>query len=181
MANKPEWIIIHHSAVSRTKNDKQFKAIDNYHRGKGWGMIGYQYLIEPDGTVMVGRPESKVGAHTYQEGMNYKSIGICLTGHFDLELPTDQQRIQLLELIEELQEKYKIPKEKVVPHRRFAPKSCWGNNLPDDILGYLKAEVQTDLEWCEKHLPEVDWNEMPLESPTAFRAIAMRGNTWWKD
>lgn len=49
--NTKSWVIIHHSAVSRSKNKEQFDAMKRYHIGKGWGNIGYHYVIEPDGTI----------------------------------------------------------------------------------------------------------------------------------
>lgn len=139
--NTPKNIIVHHTAVSRVRNPKQFEATDNYHKLKGWGSIGYHYLIEPDGTVKQGRKDNEVGAHTSQLDMNYFSLGICLTGDFDMEEPTDAQCVALLDLIRQKQREYNIAENHVVPHRKYAPKSCWGKLLPDDILGYCKRRT----------------------------------------
>ncbi len=159
--NIPQNIIVHHTLVSRKKNPTQFDAVDRYHKGKGWGMIGYHYLIEADGTVKKGREENVSGAHTSQKMMNYRSIGICLTGNFDIEEPTLKQCKALHSLIVQLQGKYSIPEKNVFPHRHFATyKSCWGSLLPNDILGYCKEEIgsenkESDLEkWQEE---EVKW------------------------
>jgi len=179
--NTPKWIIVHNSAVSREKNPEQFDSINNYHKSKGWGMIGYHYLLEPNGIIKKGRAENQVGAHCYQEGMNYNSIGICLTGYFDIEEPTKEQKEALADLVKELQKKYKIPDENVVGHRHFAPKTCPGTNIPDDIVKWLKTDL-TDEEWCRKHLREADWDKLikiSPELPTAFRALALRGKGWW--
>lgn len=143
--NNPKNLIIHHTAVSRTKNAHQFEATDNYHKSKGWGQIGYHYLIEPDGTVMQGRKENETGAHTSQLNMNFFSLGICLTGDFDTEEPTKEQCESLLLLIQKKQREYAIPENHVVPHRKYAPKSCWGKLLPDDILGYCKRRLASDM------------------------------------
>lgn len=151
MPNFPRNIIVHHTAVSY-KTDPQFEAVDNYHRDKGWGGIGYHYFIEKDGTVIQGREDTQVGAHTKQNLMNYRSIGICLSGNFDRELPTAKQKKSLYDLILKLQKEYNIPDSKVYPHRHFAPKSCWGRKLPDDILSYLNPIIQKQIKDQEKIL-----------------------------
>lgn len=63
--------------------------------GRGWGDIGYHYVIlngrrksrgryrkEDDGRIEVGRPLSRPGAHC--RGHNKSSVGVCLIGrhHF---------------------------------------------------------------------------------------------------
>ncbi len=72
--------------------------IDNWHRQKGWSMIGYHFVILNgqltsvkhnslfDGHIETGRPldednliqPDEVGAHTL--GYNTQSVGICLIG-----------------------------------------------------------------------------------------------------
>ena len=133
---KKTHIIIHHSLVSYTKNPSQFEAIERYHAGKGWGKgTGYNFVIEKDGLRENGRSLSTLGAHCYQQGMNRKSIGICLSGDFDIEEPTREQCESLLKLILELQEAHGIPDENVELHRDYATyKSCPGNLIPDNIL-----------------------------------------------
>jgi hypothetical protein len=151
--NKPQYIIVHHTAVSRTKNANQFDATKRYHIDKGWGDIGYNWLIEPSGETKQGRGENMDGAHCKEEGMNFNSIGICLTGNFDEELPTQEQRNALYWLINDRRTKYNIPDTNINPHRRYATyKSCWGKLLPDDVMGYLKSHIkqkeQTVSEWA---------------------------------
>ncbi|MCK4454516.1 N-acetylmuramoyl-L-alanine amidase [Candidatus Parcubacteria bacterium] len=125
---KIKYIIIHHSAVSREKNSEQFKAINNYHKRKGWGMIGYHFLIEPNGRIRVGRSESQSGAHCI--GRNYDSLGICLTGNFDIEDPTKEQEKSLKILLMDLLKGYKGAEIKY--HRDFAVKTCPGRLIADD-------------------------------------------------
>ena len=70
---KVEYLVIHHTAVSREQNHEQFEAVKNYHISKGWGNIGYHFFIEPNGVVKIGRAENEVGAHVKEQSMNYKS------------------------------------------------------------------------------------------------------------
>jgi len=153
--NKPQNIIVHHTLVSREKNPNQFEAVNDYHIRKGWGKIGYHYLIEADGTIKKGREETEEGAHTKEERMNYRSIGICLTGNFDEEEPTLEQCKALHSLITQTQNKYSIPDSRIYPHRHFTTyKSCWGNKLPNDVLGYLRMRIKgnDELEPWQKEL-----------------------------
>jgi N-acetylmuramoyl-L-alanine amidase len=49
--------------------------------GRGWSDIGYNYVIKRDGTLQVGRPLERSGAHA--RNFNAHSIGICLVGGMD--------------------------------------------------------------------------------------------------
>ena len=103
------------------------------------GEIGYHYFIEKDGKVRIGRAETKQGAHTI--GYNDKSLGICLAGNFDVTLPTKAQEMALKTLCRQLMAKYSISADKVVPHRRFATKTCYGALLSDKWITDL---IQND-------------------------------------
>jgi len=163
--NNPTNIIVHHTAVSRTKNDAQINATNNYHKSQDFPLsslgfyVGYHALIEPNGMVYVTRKDTESGAHTSQNSMNFNSIGVCLTGDFDVEEPTIEQCKALLQYIKAKQAGYRIPNTKVVPHRTYAPKTCWGKKLPDDIVGYL-----------EKRVAEVTKPVIPEVSPEAKEA-----------
>ena len=133
------WLIIHHSAVSRDKNPDQFIANNEYHKKK-WNFkssfgyyLGYHYEISAAGIIKQARSESEEGAHTI--GRNQDSIGVCLDGNFDIETPTLEQIKSLTELLKELHGR--SSKAQIVPHRRFAQKSCYGKLLSDDWANNL--------------------------------------------
>lgn len=140
MPNKPTQIILHHTAVSYKKNPDQYEATKKYHISKGWGDIGYHYEIAKNGKVYIGRQELQVGAHTKEDNVNYNSIGICIDGNFDVELPTIEQENALRELLLDIMKRRKIDAKNIFPHRHYAKspitkkpyKSCFGNLLPDD-------------------------------------------------
>ncbi|MBX4188110.1 MAG: peptidoglycan recognition protein family protein [Candidatus Doudnabacteria bacterium] len=133
--NAPEYLIVHHSggtdanpladSSNQTAND-----IEAYHISKGWRGLGYNYVIQKDGSIWAGRPEYAEGAHTV--GYNIKSLGICLTGNFDATMPTEAQIASLKELLKTKAEQYNINLKNIVPHRKFAVKTCYGNKLSDD-------------------------------------------------
>jgi N-acetylmuramoyl-L-alanine amidase len=71
--------------------------------------IGYHFIIERDGTVVLCRPVEKIGTHA--PGNNMDSIGICLVGGRDHdgnaeENFTREQRKNLLKLIGDLKKRY---------------------------------------------------------------------------
>lgn len=69
--------IIHHDAGSLTETPLQ---IDAQHRAEGWAMIGYNYVIDPDGTVSDGRPLDVVPSAAY--GRNAQSVNVSCVGNF---------------------------------------------------------------------------------------------------
>ena len=131
--NKPDKIIVHHTAVSRTY--PQFSEVDRYHKSREFPRsslgyyIGYHVLIERDGIVRYPRAISDEGAHC--KGQNFTSIGIALAGNFDAEHPSAKQVDKLGITITRLMKLYKIPITRIYPHRRFRPTSCYGKLLSD--------------------------------------------------
>lgn len=118
-------LIVHCTA---TPEGKDFTVYDirNWHLAQGWSDIGYHYVIYRDGTIVAGRNESKVGAHT--SGHNSNSIGISYVGGLDAtgknpkDTRTPQQKESLIKLLKELKVKY--PEATIHGHRDFAPKAC---------------------------------------------------------
>lgn len=118
-------IIVHCAATPEGKN---FKAadIDRWHRERKMKCIGYHYVVDLDGTVEPGRPESEIGAHCL--GHNQNSIGVCYVGGLaaDGRTPEDTrtaaQMEALLALLKKLRAKY--PKASIHGHRDFAAKAC---------------------------------------------------------
>jgi len=144
--NFPEFIIVHHTGGTDADpladtSHHTFEIVKEWHLHKGWEDIGYHYFIEKDGKLTAGRKETYHGAHTV--GYNEKSIGICLAGNFDQTMPTEAQEQALTSLMKDIRTRYKIPIEKILPHRHFANKTCYGRRLADD--------------WAQKLLGQKDY------------------------
>ena len=129
-------LVIHHSASSRDTTTKEM--IESWHLNKGYSSIGYHYIITGDGKLHVGRPADQVGAHAY--GRNQDTLGICLTGNFDIEQPTEEQINTLIQLVAILCKRHKLATNKVIGHRDTIATSCPGKNLYD-ALPKLKSKV----------------------------------------
>lgn len=118
-------IILHCSATAEGK-DFHAKDIDRWHRNKGWDCIGYNYVVDLDGTIEIGRHINKIGAHTV--GHNQKSIGICYIGGLASDgktakdTRTEAQITAMHELVDELKKLY--PRAFVFCHNQFDNKAC---------------------------------------------------------
>lgn len=134
-------IIIHCAA---TPEGKHFTAadIDRWHREQGWAGIGYHYVVLLDGTVEIGRPLDKIGAHV--SGRNENTIGVVYIGGLDAkgqakDTRTDAQKAALLKLCRELLDRY--PSIKTISgHNQYAAKACPSFDVRKDPLGSLPKE-----------------------------------------
>lgn len=131
---KPEYLVIHHTASSRDKTS--LENVNSWHKARAFPLsklgyyVGYHYLIFADGEIIQARNDDEVGAHAKEGGMNFKSIGICLTGNFEEEEPTIAQLDALHRVIIEKMKLLSIPIEKVISHKEipFAT-ACCGKSL----------------------------------------------------
>lgn len=132
--DKPEYIIIHHSATKEDTFANDWESIRKYHKSQGWRDIGYHYGIEyVNGKIVTqkGREESETGAHCQADRMNHKSIGICLVGNYEVQKPTEEQMQALENLCRDIMKRYNIPASKVLGHREVpgAATACPGKNV----------------------------------------------------
>lgn len=117
-----KYIIVHCSATAEGKGFKE-KDIDKWHRQRGFTCIGYHYVVDLDGKIEVGRPESQIGAQC--KGYNSVSIGVCYVGGVakDGKTPKDtrtaEQKDSLRRLLIELKRKY--PNAVICGHRDMSP------------------------------------------------------------
>ena len=125
-------IIIHCSATPEG-HETTVQQIDTWHRRRGFRCIGYHYVIYLDGSIHVGRPIDRMGAHCL--GHNSNSIGICYIGGVDSDgnpkdTRTPAQRKALVELVGKL--KSEFPGITVHGHNQFAAKACPSFNVKTD-------------------------------------------------
>lgn len=141
------YIVVHHSITPRDLSaDQTEKSFNTTHKNRNWGTtaqpvyakpssmgsyIQYHFVIYGNGEIRQYRKLDEVGWHASNWDVNNSSIGICLAGDFDKELPSPQQIKTLTEILDSLVKKFKVPLNNIVPHRKFASKSCYGKNLSD--------------------------------------------------
>ena len=164
--NQVDFIGIHHTAVA---HNQSVQTIHNFHvNTNGWAGIGYHYYIEQDGTIYKGRPDNKRGAHI--RGENYRSLGVCVAGNFDVqdiqgEFP--KQYKALVKLLIYLIAEY--PGVKIKRHTDFDQKTCPGTNFPfeelkedvrkvkevDDTLSKYFKDMKASHEWGADHVDKL--------------------------
>jgi hypothetical protein len=94
--------VVHHTATPNNTLDPAatVRAIFYYHAvTRGWGDIGYNYLVDTQGRIYEGRAggEGVVGGHALQYA--WGSIGVSLIGDYDqVDVPTPMQN-SLVELL----------------------------------------------------------------------------------
>ncbi|MEZ6017037.1 MAG: peptidoglycan recognition family protein [Planctomycetota bacterium] len=133
------WITVHHSALdggdgSLAASIQAVKQIQRDHvTNRGYGDIGYHYLIDPAGRVFEGRSLDWQGAHsgssTSGRNNNPKNVGICLLGDFEVTTPTPAALATLDRMVSEIRAHYKLPASAVKPHSYWKGTLCPGRNM----------------------------------------------------
>lgn len=112
--------IVWHTAAHGNPQTKQVfdttaAQIDAWHKAQGWNKIGYHFVVRLNGDIEEGRALNEVGAHT--RGLNSQAIGICFSGHGDLQPLTEAQMSKGIALTVALCRLYNIPARNVIGHR----------------------------------------------------------------
>lgn len=126
--NDTDLIVIHHTG-NPADDDCSAEEIHRSHTMLGWSGIGYHYVIRKDGSIELGRPCWAYGAHA--EDDNWHSIGIHVSGNFEIGEPTDEQIESLAYLVGWLCDKYDLipDADHVKGHRELNATACPGENL----------------------------------------------------
>lgn len=121
-------VVIHHAGLNQDI-DIDVPAIHDMHLGNGWAGIGYHFIVHKDGTIEEGRPLQYMGAHAYQN--NQYTVGICMTGNYNLAYPPFEQTLAVEQLTAALCKKYRIkPNEYTIfGHRDLNDTSCPGDKF----------------------------------------------------
>lgn len=69
-----------------------------------------------------------------------QSVAIVLAGNFEIEQPTQRQAAALMETINRLHVKYRIPRENIIGHKEASPDACPGKNLTA-LLERIKSRL----------------------------------------
>ncbi|MDP6839842.1 MAG: peptidoglycan recognition family protein [Planctomycetota bacterium] len=124
------------AGVSQALAADALRRIQAFHiKERGWGDVGYHFLIDPAGRTYEGRPLAYQGAHAGGNN-NVGNIGICLLGNFNLRRPTPAACAALRRLLDGLREQHSIQKSRIYPHDRFKTTDCPGQRLKDWLRSY---------------------------------------------
>ncbi len=152
-------LTVHHTALYISDDSRppveRMRALYQYHaENRGWGDIGYNYVIDEKGQIYEGRQGGRgvVGGHAYCN--NVGTMGIALMGNFELEQPSQAQVQSLQWLLKELSDTYDINpdvgvvhhgKKFVTPyvgHRDLVSTDCPGYYMYN-AMGQVTANVRS--------------------------------------
>jgi len=194
--NIPEFLLIHHALATNCtiKDLYTWHVIDNK-----WNFIGYHFFITKDGKIYKCREIEWNGAHCKEQKMNNRSIGICLEGCYEKyeykkgkfiedKIVPELQMNALIELTQNLTEKYKIPTAKVKRHHDFASyKLCPGDNFPwNSFIEELKkpkiANWKLEAYKTAREIGYIssDWSEKLNEDIPVWAMFIMLNNLYKK-
>jgi hypothetical protein len=140
---KVSKIVIHHTATTKNLDDPEKAIRDIYYWhtiSKGWGDIGYNYIIDQQGNIYEGRAggDGVVGAHAGRG--NIGSIGIAILGNYQEKDVPDAVVNSLTALIKLKTAKYGIDPTgsssfrgeylpNIMGHRDIMSTTCPGDKL----------------------------------------------------
>ncbi|KAL1130488.1 hypothetical protein AAG570_011736 [Ranatra chinensis] len=108
------------------------KNIQADHLSRGWGDIGYNFLVGGDGYIYEGLGWNKKGAHTI--ALNARSIGVAFIGNFMLEPPPKVQTHAAQLLLKIGEENGKLRSNyTLLAHRQVANTLSPGTMLTEEI------------------------------------------------
>ncbi len=138
-------IVIHHSISPRDQTlDKSVASFNENHKrlhaevnSLGYH-IAYHYIIAWDGRRTKTRWLDELGFHASDNLVNETSVGVCLTGNFDIEHPSQFQLETFRYLKKELESK--LGTLEVHLHNEYSNKSCPGKNFNMELLNERPLE-----------------------------------------
>jgi hypothetical protein len=116
------WFSDYASTAARIESDRRTHVSD-----RGWGDIGYHYIIDRAGRVWEGRNVAYQGAHV--KANNENNLGIMLLGNFDYQEPTSAQQESLRRTVAAMMRQYRVPVSRVYTHQEIQPTRCPGQLL----------------------------------------------------
>jgi len=142
-ADQIKYLVIHHSVTAHEASPDD---IAKLHKNRGWGGIGYHFVVTKDGKAWYVGDVSTARANVAD--MNEKVIGICLVGDFTKHLPSDEQIVSAHKLCKFFIEQPQWPllndwKENVVGHKELSKTACpgtsWDKSQESDMWWRIKS------------------------------------------
>lgn len=141
------YVTVHHDGLDRLETGTARAAmadrIELYrsgHRAKGWGDIGYHFVIDRAGLVWEGRELRWQGAHV--KDRNEGNVGILVMGNFEIQQPTPAQLTSLRNHLRAVCAYFSVPWTRVFSHREWpgAQTLCPGEHLQREFVGLRGRE-----------------------------------------
>jgi hypothetical protein len=112
---------------------ERLERVRRAHLDRGWGDIGYHYVIDRSGAVWEGRPLAYQGAHVRNN--NEHNLGILVLGNFDKQRPSEAQLEGLIKTLRACQSEHRVGTSRVFTHQEIVSTACPGQNLQNKMGG----------------------------------------------
>ena len=141
------FVTVHHDGLDQlietTNEHEMAERIEIYragHRAKGWGDIGYHFVIDRAGNVWEARSLKWQGAHV--KNRNEGNVGIVMMGNFQVQKPTAAQMKALRNHLRAVCAYFSVPWTRVFSHGEWpgASTECPGRNLEREFVALRRAE-----------------------------------------
>lgn len=143
----PMRMTVHHSAGSPSHTDQnmlsQIAGWEKDHIKRGFGLMGYHWVINSLGSVAEGTGTELVGSHT--RANNRGNVGVCLAGNFDKQEPTDKMLASLVGLLAYVGARYNMDTgspDFVRGHEHYVRKACPGNHVMNKLVRIRQKSVE---------------------------------------
>lgn len=172
-------LIVHHTVTNNLEVDSPaiVRSIYSYHAlTRGWGDIGYNYLIDADGNIYEGRAGGEhngmpvVGGHALCS--NVETIGMALIGNYQENTVPGPMLDSLSDLLAYFSDKYQLDplgqslwhgemKPTIGGHRDFQSTACPGQYMYDLLPSVREA---TELKLQSTYSMEFDLENLPYNA-----------------
>jgi len=135
-------IVLHHSAdLANLVQDPKaiIRGIQEEHMRRGYGDIGYHYVIDRQGNVYQGRLLPVRGCHVYRG--NTGRMGICVLGNYEAQELKESQQDALVELVAWWAQYLHITSDQILGHCDLNATACPGIHIRS-FLPLLKKAVK---------------------------------------
>ena len=146
-----KFIVLHHTVTSK---DATFQQVKEMHLAKGYHDVGYHYLFNATGNLIVGRPIAERGAHTVADkepylghDMNTVGVGCSVIGDYTQYDLTQTQVNNISYNIKRIWDRHvkpnypknaKLTREIFIPHSAASFTACPGTNTYEQVCAKLK-------------------------------------------
>jgi len=132
-------IIIHHSVVPPTVDAQR---IARYHVEKsGWPGIGYHFFVGADGYIRQTQALEAISYHAGDMG-NRVGVGVCLSGDFTNQAPSDLQLTATAQLVAWLLNDLDLSLDAVHGHSDYRDTQCPGLTWPTTWRDHLLEAIR---------------------------------------
>jgi hypothetical protein len=139
-------LTVHHSGGDQFHDRSEMAVVQRLqgmqaeHAGRGYGDLGYHFVVDPAGRVWEGRALAFEGAHAV--GQNEGNVGVVVLGDYERQDLVQTQRESLRLLVGCLRERYGIKLHRIYGHSDLGSSVCPGKNLytwVSDFRGDVKS------------------------------------------